>query len=93
LNRRYEIDIEQSNPQSFQKAVWLMMVSHQTEFGCKGITSAEDSTNDNMTAHCDLDLEDSKAFFYLTLAHNDTFPYYIWLRKVVSFRRYHPGKQ
>ena len=29
----------------------------------------------------------------MTLAHNDAFPYYIWPQKVISFRRYHPGKQ
>ena len=57
-------DLEQSHLQSFHTAVWLMMVSHQTEFGCKGITSTEDMVETIIwPPHCDLDLEDSKAFF------------------------------
>ena len=51
------------------------------------------SRNDNMTPHCNLDLEDSKTFSHLTLAHNNAFPYYVWSQKVKSFRKYHPGKQ
>ena len=35
----------------------------------------------------------AKHFPHDTLAHNDAFPYYVWLQKVKSFRRYHPGKQ
>ena len=41
-----------------------------------------------------LTLKIAKQFSRDTLAHNDTLPYYyVWLRKVKSFRRYHAGKQ
>jgi len=34
-----------------------------------------------------------QSIFHMTLAHNDAFPYYVWLQKVISFRRYHLGKK
>ena len=93
LNRHYELDFEQSNPRSFHKAVWLIIVCHQTEFGCKGITSAGDIVETIIWPHTVTLILKIAKHFYMTLAHNDTFAYYIWPQKVKSFRRYHPGKQ
>ena len=43
---------------------------------------------DNMSPHCDLDLEDSKETFSNDiLAHDDASPYQIWQQKVGQFRR------
>ena len=68
-------------------------LSHQTEFGCKGITSAGDIVETIIWPHTiTLTLKIAK-YFHMTLAHNNEFPYYVWPQKVKSFRRYHPGKQ
>ena len=34
-----------------------------------------------------------QSIFHMTLVHNDAFPYYVWLQKAISFRRYHLGKK
>ena len=58
--------------------------------GCKGIINAEDTVETLIWSHTvTLTLKISHG----TLAHNDALPYYVWLQKVKSFRRYHPGKQ
>ena len=51
------------------------------------------SRNDNITHTVTLTLKITKHLSRDTLTHNDAFPYYVWLQKVKSFRRYHPGKQ
>ena len=52
------------------------------------------SRTDNIWYHTvTLTLKIAKHFSHDTLAHNEAFPYYVWLQKVKSFRRYHPGKQ
>ena len=60
---------------------------HPIEFGCKKTSSAADMaetiTFDQMSPHCDPELEDSKPIFlYYTVAHDVASPYQIWLQKV-----------
>ena len=40
LTLRCDLDPEYSNP-FFFRTLWLMMVYHQTKFGCQGINSLE----------------------------------------------------
>ena len=49
------------------------------------------SSNESKLSYCYLDLEDSNPFFTRdTLAYNDVSSYWVWLRKVQRFIRYHP---
>ena len=44
---------------------------------------------DQMSPHCDLELEDSKPIFlHDTMAHGDALPYQVRLRKIQQLRRY-----
>ena len=46
-----------------------------------------------MRSHCDLDLEDSKAVFFIdTLAHDDALSYQVWIETAQQFRRYYSDK-
>ena len=65
----------------FHKTLWLLMMYNQSKFGCRRISSSEDvveSYFDHMSPRCDLDLEDSKQFFFfcmtiwLTMLHHHT---------------------
>ena len=70
---------------------------HPNTFVCKKISTSLDMTEtvifDNMSPHCDLELEDSKPIFlHDTLAHDDSPSYRVWFQKVQQLRRYHPDK-
>ena len=63
--------------------------------GCKKIRSSSDMVetviSDQMSPHCDPELEDSKPIFlHDTLAHNVAPPYQVWLQKVKKLRKYCP---
>ena len=46
--------------------------------------------SDQMSPHCDPELEDSKSIFlHDTLAHDVASPDQVWLQKVQQLRRYH----
>ena len=72
-----------------------MVVYHLIKFGCKKISSLADRVGgvifDQMSPHCDPELEGNKPIFLLdTLAYDDASPYQVWLQKVKQLRRYHP---
>ena len=72
-----------------------MMMYHPIKFGCKKISSSayklETVISDQMSCHCDPQLEDSKQIFsHDILAHDVASPYQIWLQKVQQLRRYRP---
>ena len=50
---------------------------------------AETVTFNQMSPHCDPELEDSKLIFLHILAHDVASPYQVWLQKVQQQRRYH----
>ena len=45
--------------------------------------------SDQMSRHCDTELEDRKPIFLHILAHDVASPYQVWLQKVQHQRRYH----
>ena len=64
-----------------------MMMYHPIKFGCKKISSSanivENVTFDQMSPHCDPELEDSKTIFlHDILAHDVASSYQVWLQKV-----------
>ena len=64
---------------------------HPIKFGCKKISSSV--IFDQMSPHCDPELEDSKPIFlHDTLAHDVASPYQVWLHKVQQLRTYHPDE-
>ncbi len=74
-----------------------MMMYHPIKFGCKKISSSADMVEtvifDQMSPHCDPELEDSKPIFlHDTLAHDVASPYQVWLQKVQQQRKYHPDE-
>ena len=74
-----------------------MMMYHLIKVGCKKISSSADMVeiviSDQMSPHCDPELEDSKPIFlHDTLAHDVASPYQVWLQKVQQLRRYHPDE-
>ena len=73
-----------------------MMMYHPIKFGFKKISSSADVVEtvilDQMSPHCDPELEDSKPIFlHDTLASDVASPYQVWLhlQKVQQLRRYH----
>ena len=64
-----------------------------SKFGCKKISSSaemvETIMSDEMSPHCDPELEDSKPILHDILAHDVASPYQVWLQKVQQLRRYH----
>ena len=42
LTLHCNLDLQSSYPIFFQKTLWLMMMYHQTMFGCGGINKSED---------------------------------------------------
>ena len=49
--------------------------------------------SDNLSTHCDLDLEDNKPIFLNdTLAHDNASQYQVCLQKVLQLRRYLQGR-
>ena len=74
-----------------------MMMYHPIKFGCKKIGSSADMVQtvvfDQMSPHCDPELEDSKPIFlHDTLAHDVTALYQAWLQKVQKLRKYRPDE-
>ena len=74
-----------------------MMMYHPTKCSSKKIRSSADMVetviSDQMSPHCDPELEDSKpVFLYGTLAHDDALPYQVWLQKVQQWRKYCPDE-
>ena len=68
---------------------------HQIKFGCKNISSSANMEAavifNQMSPHCDPELEDSKPIFlHDTLAHDVASLYQVWLQTVQQLRRYHP---
>ena len=66
---------------------------HPIYFGCKKTSSSADMVEtvirDQMSPHCDPELEDSKSIFlHDTLAHDVASPDQVWLQKVQQLRRY-----
>ena len=56
---------------------------HSIKFGYKKISSSETVIFDQMSLHCDPDLEDGKPIFlYDTLAQYDASQYQLWSQKV-----------
>ena len=73
------------------------MMYHPIKFGYKKINSSADIVEtvmyDQMSPHCDPELEDSKpVFLHDTLAHDVVSPYQAWLQKIQQLRRYHPDE-
>ena len=73
------------------------MTYHLIKFGCRKISSSADMVEtvifDQMSPHCDSELEDSKQIFlHGTLAHDVPSPYQVWLQKVQQLRRYRPDE-
>ena len=71
-----------------------MIIYQLIKFGCKKISSSADMVEtvifDQMSPHCDPELEDSKPIFlHDTLAHDVASPYQVWLQKVQQLRRNH----
>ena len=67
---------------------------HPIKFGCKKISSSADMVEtaifDQMSPHCDPELEDSKPIFlHGSLVHDVALPYQVWLQKVQQQRRHH----
>ena len=49
--------------------------------------------SDQLSPHCDPELEDSKPVFLQdTLAHDVASPYQVWLQKAQQLRRCHPDE-
>ena len=70
---------------------------HPIKYGCKMISSSADMVEtvifDQMSPHCDPELEDSKLIFlHDTLAHDVASPYQVWLQKIQQLRRYPPDE-
>ena len=70
---------------------------HSIKFGYKKISSSvnmvETVISDQMSLHCDPDLEDGKPIFlHDTFAHDVASPYQVWLPKVQQLRRDHPDE-
>ena len=68
-----------------------------SKFGCKKISSSADTMetviSDQMSPHCDPELEDSKLIIlHDTLAHDVTSPHKVWLQKVQQLRSYCPDE-
>ena len=69
---------------------------HPIKFGCKKISSSADMVEtvifDQMSHHCDPELEDSKPIFLQdTLAHDVALPYQVW-KKIQQLKRYCPDE-
>ena len=67
------------------------------KIGCKKISSSADMVEtvifDQMSPHCDPELEDSKPIFlHDTLAHDIASPNQVWFQKVQQLRRYRPDE-
>ena len=72
-----------------------MMMYHPIKLGCKKISNSADMVEtdnfDQMSPHCDPELEDNKPIsLHDTLAHDVASPYQVWLQKVQQLRRYGP---
>ena len=67
-----------------------------SKFGSKKISSSADMTEtvifDQMSPHCDPELEDRKLIFLHILAHDVTSQCQVWLEKIQQQRRYHSDK-
>ena len=80
------------------KTLWLMMMYHQTKFGCKRISTSEDvietvkqSYSDYMNHAVTLTLKKKQKELisqYDTLFHDNKPPYQVCLHKVEQFKRY-----
>ena len=73
------------------------MMYHLINIGCKKISSSADMVDtvifDQMSPHCDPELEDSKPILLNdTFAHNVASPYHVWLQKVQGMTRYRPDE-
>ena len=71
-----------------------MTMYHPIKFGCKKIRSSADMVetviSDQMSPHCDPELEDSKTIFlHDILAHDVASSYQVWSQTVQQLRRYH----
>ena len=69
------------------------MMYYPIKFGCKKISSSADMVetviSDQMSPHCDPELEDRKPIFlHDILAHDGASLYQIWVLKVQQLRRY-----
>ena len=54
---------------------------------------AETVIFDQMSLHCDPELEDSKPIFLPdTFDHDVASPYQVWSQKIQQLRRYHPDE-
>ena len=74
-----------------------MMMYQPIKFGCKKISSSADMvetvTFDQMSPHCNPELEASKPIFlHDTLAHDVASPYHVWLQKIEQLRRICPDE-
>ena len=79
------------------KALQLMMMYYPIKFRCKKISSSADMVEtvifDQISPHCDPELEDSKPIFLLdTLAHDVASTYQVWLQMVQQLKRYRPDE-
>ena len=91
LNLHCDLDLENNN----------IIVTQSTpvydESGCKKISSSavmvETVIIDQMSLHCDPELEDSQPIFlHNTLAHHVASSYQVWLQKVQQLREYRPDE-
>ena len=68
--------------------------NESSKFGCKKNSSSADMvetvTSDQMSPHCDPELQDRKQIFlHDILAHDAASPYQVWLQTVQQQKRYH----
>ena len=73
------------------------MMCRQIKLGRKKLSSSADMAeaviSDQMSPHCDHELEDSKPIFlHDTLVHDVASPYQVWLQKVQKLRIYRPDE-
>ena len=73
------------------------MMYHQIKFGSKEISDSADTVetviSDQMSPHCDPELEDSTPILlHDTFTHDVVSPYQVWLQKVQQLRRYCPDE-
>ena len=95
MNLHCDLDLENNNVIFTQNTPAYANVP--SKFGYKKICSSADMVEtvifDQMSPHCDPELEDSKPIFlHDTLAHDVASPYQVWLKKVQQPRRYHPDE-
>ena len=95
MNLHCDLDLQNNNLIFTQNTPAYVNVP--SKFACRKISSSADMVeiviSDQMSPHCDPELEDSKPIFlHDTLAHDVASLHQVWLQKVPQLRRYHPDE-